>query len=231
VKKIALTEYPKDSIKILLNGIPFFKEVAKQDNQQLKMLLSHSWLMEVQSGEEVIRRGTTDSVYYFILRGNLTVYPDDKGIHHRVINHLGTGQIFGALSLLCGRPRTASLVAEKDATALLFCTDFNVFGDLLDFSQVSLETKLSFYRLVVNHTRWKLELYRMEHFKHPLADKVKNVTIFVGKKGTEEELQSLHTQTEELTDLLQEWNDAFRSPGQFQMGEQGLEMISFIQSV
>ena len=216
MKRIEISDYPKESIRLLLSGIPFFKEVSGNDTEQLKILLNNSWLQEVSQGEEVIRRGTRDNVYYFILRGSLIVYPDDKDVHHRVVNHLGTGQIFGALSILCDRERTASITAEKDGqTALLFCTDFSIFGELEDFSQLSLQTKLSFYRLVVNNTRWKIELYRMEHHQHPLADKVKEISVFVGKRDTIDELKSLHQQTEELTELLQNWNDAFRHPGQF----------------
>ncbi len=231
MKRIELNDYPKDSIRVLLSGIPFFKEVSNLDSDQLKLLLKNSWLQEFTPGEEVIRRGTRDNVYYFILRGNLTVYPDDKDVHHRIVNHLGTGHVFGALSLLTNRPRTASLVSDKNGqSTLLFCTDFGVFGELADFSQVSLETKLCFYRLVVNHTRWKLELYRMEHSQHPLADKVKDVTLFVGQKGTQEELASLNSQASELADLLENWNDAFRSPGQFQITDDGLEMLNLIHS-
>ena len=225
MKRIELADYPKDSIRLLLSGIPFFKEVATQDAEQLKKLLNNSWLMEYEAGEEVMRRGTKDNVYYFILRGNLAVYPDNQEQHHRVVNHLSTGQIFGALSLLCNRERTASIAADKNGTALLFCSDFSLFGELGDFSEINLQTKLSIYNLVVNNTRWKLELYRMEHADHPLAKKTREIPYYLGPKGTVDELHSLYTQVEALADLLEEWNNAFQSPGQFKLTEQGVEML------
>ena len=70
----------------------------------------------------------------------------------------------------------------------------------------SLTTKLSLYRTVVNNTRWQLEVYKMDYPSHPLTQKSKEVEIYIGKKLTEQELQSLERQIMQLTALISEWN-------------------------
>ena len=63
-----------------------------------------------------------------------------------------------------------------------------------------------------------------------LLKKLKNISVHIGDKGTVEELVSLDKQAHELTELLVEWNDAFRHPGQFKVTDKGLEMVDLISS-
>lgn len=208
MKTIALSNYPQETLDNLLSGIPFFKDLMLEDKLQTGILMRYSNVFEPAPGEIVIQKGARDNTFYFLLKGQLIVYPDGD-LTRPAVNYLSAGQVFGALSLLCKTPRTATIVADpKFAKCLMFGTDFTPFGDLLDFKKVKLSTKLALWRMVVHNTRWKLEVYRMEYPDHPLAAELRQVEIFRGEKNSAEELQSLDRQVWQLTDILVQWNEA-----------------------
>jgi hypothetical protein len=207
MKCIALGTYPTDTQDVLLSGIPFYKDLSFSDPEQMAILLRHSSVYEPAPGEVVIEKGARDKIFYFLLTGQLVVYPDGKK-SRRALNYLSAGQAVGVLALLCDAPRTATLVADpKSARAQLFGTDFTPFGELTDFSQIKLSTKLILWRMVTHNTRWKLGVYRMQIPDNPLWQILQQVETFTGEKNTVEELQSLDRQIRMLTDLMQKWND------------------------
>jgi CRP-like cAMP-binding protein len=210
MRKISLNEYPPETIQTLLSQIPFFNDLSLHDNQQYELLLSRSTMIELDPGEQIIRKGTVDKTFYFLLKGQLDVFPDENA-KEKPINQLSPGQVFGAVAIINEQPRTASLAASKDSDATLFATDFSVFGDLDDFSTIKLETKLSFMRIVVNNTRWKLEVYKMNDPEHSLASKLDNIQRYMGTKSTLAELKSLASQSKDLGDLLNEWNASMQT--------------------
>lgn len=207
MKSIPITQYSPDMLESLLSGIPFYKDLIFHDPDQMEVLKAHSALYEPAPGEVVIAKGATDQVFYFLLSGQLAVYPDGKKLR-RAVNYLTPGQALGVLALLCRSPRTATLVADpKSGRVQLIGTDFTPFGELTDFSRIKLPTKLALWRMVAHNTRWKLNVYRMQTPDHPLAQALTRVETFSGEKGTVEELQSLDRQVRALTDLMQKWNE------------------------
>ncbi len=212
MKTIPLTTYDNETIDSLLTGIPFFRDLKMADEPQYRLLLSYSNLYEAEPEELVITKGQRDNMYYFLLRGQLIVYPDGSGKSSAGQNYIGSGQVFGALALLCDIERTASIAVDPQyPKALLFGTDFKPFRDPEDFRQIRLETKLAFYRGVVHHTRWKLEVYKMEYPDHALVKEMKRIEFFIGDRGTVDELRSLHRQVQQITALLTTWNKTFES--------------------
>lgn len=233
MKKIPLSEYPKDTIETLLSQIPFFNDLSLHDKPQYDLLLEHSSMVELDPGEQIIRKGTVDKTFYFLLKGQLDVYPD-ADIKGKPINQLSPGQVFGALAIINDQPRTASLAASGSSGSTLFATDFSVFGALDDFSVIKLETKLSFLRIVVNNTRWKLEVYKMNDPDHPLVERLDSVHRFNGEKNSLEELQHLKQQSRELGDILNEWNNSLQSPDKGEGGKSGSKkgkLFSILSSV
>lgn len=207
MKSIALTTYPPESLGTLLSGIPFYKDLMLENSEQTDALIRFSRVFEPAPGEVVLRKGERADTFYFLLKGQLVVYPDGD-LARPAVNYLSAGQVFGALSLLCRSPRTATIVADpKVSKVMLFGTDFAPFGDLLNFTRIKLATKLGLWRMVAHNTRWKLEVYRMEYPKHPLAQELRQVEIFRGEKNSVEELQSLDRQIWQLTDILLQWNE------------------------
>ena len=201
-----LSEYGREEVLSLMNRIPFFKELQAQASDQLDLLLEFSCMVELDSGETIMRRGDKGSWLYFLIKGRLSVYLDDPE-SATPLNHITPGELFGDLALLCDHERKATVAADKGGKkALLFATDFKAFGDILNFSQVALETKLIFYRTMVHSIRWRLEVKKMEDPIDALISKLREVPTFKGEKNSVEELQSLHKQAQYMASILDRWN-------------------------
>lgn len=200
-----LADFRELEIAALLARIPFFKDLQVRNSEQLATLLRHSCLVELEPGETIMRRGDKGSWLYFLIRGNLNVYLGDTD--GKPLNHITPGELFGDLALLCDHERKATVAAEKSSkTALLFATDFKPFGDLKNYQQVDLQTKLIFYRTMVHSIRWRLEVHRMSNADSVLASELRRVPTFSGVKDHEEELLSLFQQAQLLAGLLDSWN-------------------------
>lgn len=59
-------------------------------------------------GEWVVRQGEAGEVFYVIVAGNAEVRVEQGGLSSTVTT-LGNGQSFGAMSLLTGEPRSATV--------------------------------------------------------------------------------------------------------------------------
>ena len=201
-----LSEFKPEDIASLLRRIPFFKELQKDSDEQLSALMGFSCIVELDPGETIMRRGDRGSWLYFLIKGSLSVYLDDPS-EGKPLNHITPGELFGDLALLCDHERKATVAADANGKpATLFATDFKPFGDIHNFSTVSLETKLIFYRTMVHSIRWRLEQKRMENGSHPLAQELRQIKFFSGEKGSAAELQSLFEQAQQLASILDRWN-------------------------
>lgn len=201
-----LSDYKDDEIAVLIARIPFFKQLQESDQQQLALLLRHSCIVELEPGETIMRRGERGSWLYFLIKGRLSVYLDAKDTE-QPISQVTPGELFGDLALLCDYQRKATVAADNDAKhALLFATDFHVFGDLLDFTDITVSTKLIFYRTMVHSIRWRLEVTRMHSPDPALIAQLRQVPTYTGLKGGVEELEALFDQAKYLASLLERWN-------------------------
>lgn len=215
---------PRETLDLLLSGIPFFKVLKQQDQSQYEYLLKVSRVLAYGPDEIVLQKGDSDQWLYFLLKGKLAVYVGDpaKG---ELVNYITAGEVFGDIAQLLRQSRTASVVADRSARqSIVFALDFGVFGSLSSRHPISLQTKLIYYRNMVHNLRWKLEVYRSQHLKHTLANKHRQIKLFTGLKDTQEELYSLHEQATGLAILLTEWNKEFGSlPNQNHTGANSLQ--------
>lgn len=206
-----LHKFPRDTLERWLLTIPFYKTVKQQDNWQFEVLLQHSHIVCFDPGELVLKRGERDDWLYFLLKGRLLVYPGEPE-EGEPVNVITPGEVFGDLAMLVGSERTASLVADpKCREVMVFASDFKIFGSLSAVRPISLQTKLTYYRNTVHNLRWKLEVYRSQNPQHSFANRHRQVKLYTGTKGTQEELQALHAQAQALARLLLEWNGEFGS--------------------
>ncbi len=214
MRTLALSEIPAVSLDDLLSGISFFRELREVDPRQAEFLATYARIMAAEPGEIVIHHGDNDPNFYFLLRGQLLVYPDDQSIRGEPINTITPGHIFGALAMICRVDRTASIVADPNGgNVKLVVIDGSAFGELKDYSRIRLHTKILFYRMVVANTRWKLEVYRMQQPNHVISRDMRKVELYRGKPNTEEELDSLARQAQQMTVLLMRWNTVFNDEG------------------
>ncbi|BFM17694.1 hypothetical protein R50073_38770 [Maricurvus nonylphenolicus] len=204
-----LNQFPRETVEQLLAGIPFYKSVKQQDEWQFELLLQHSRVITYRAGETILRQGESDSWLFFLLKGQLDVLVEDGlGQHH--VNQITPGEVFGDLAMLVERERTANVVVPDNVReAVVFGTNFDVFGPLEKLQPVNLDTKLTYYRNTVHSLRWKLEVYRNQHPEHELASRHRLVKLYTGPKDCLDELKGLHRQASELAVLLIAWNGKF----------------------
>ena len=194
--------------KSLIQRIPYLKELKLNDFAQFNLVMAHSKLITLEPGEVLLSKGKVGKKIYFLAGGHLDVFSEESPTD-KALGQLATGEIIGALSIINDQPRTATLAASTafagDKTQVI-ATDFKVFGDLHDFSQLNLQTKISFLRVVSNNIRFKLSKYQAQYPEHRLAKKQHNVDRYSGEVGTVEELDCLAGQAFVLTHLLNSWN-------------------------
>ena len=208
MQAISLRSYTQDSLNRLLLSIPFYRTIQQQDDYQYQLLLAQSKFIEFQSGEMVLREGQVDESVYFLLQGQLDVV---VGKDEQSVNTITPGEVFGDLTVLLHSPRSASVKVDDNCRkAVVFCTDFKVFGELTDTRTISLATKLHYFRNVAHNLRWKLEMYRTAYPKHALASNHRKVKLYSGPKDTMDELISLEQQAKDLAVLLINWNEEFK---------------------
>lgn len=213
-----LNNLSTDALDNLLRGIPFYKEIQQLDATQFQRVLSFSKLVELSPGDTIMRAGDKGSWLYFLLKGQLVVFAEEDG-KHAPLNYINPGELFGDLAMLSDYERRATVRADQNCKeALLFATNFGPFGEVEDFSVISCETKLILYRMMVHSIRWKLEVNRMKSPNHPLVTEMRQIKVYVGSKGTLEELLALYSQARQLADLLIRWNAENTDPKDLLVG-------------
>lgn len=202
MRRITREECPPETLHRLLNGVTFFKELIHNDPSQFELLMSVSRIGIADQGDIILHRDEEANVLYFLLRGELDVMADDN---HSPINRINAGEMLGVMAMVLDQKRSASLrVASRNA--ILAGISYEHFQDLNDFNLFSLETKLSFFRMLNSNIRWNVEKNRITNPNHPLVPRLRTIPIFTGPKGTEEELDALHKQAHVLAELLSDWN-------------------------
>lgn len=211
MKIIEIRQVPVAELNTLLARIPFFKELKQRNEQQLQLLLTYSCVVELMPAETIMRRGQKGTWLYFLIKGELEVFRDEPK-PGAALNVITPGELFGDLALLFDHERKATVAATRDRGALLFAFDFKAFGELTQFSQVSLPTKLLFYRTLLHSIRWRLEVNRIEQPRHPLVSELLKVPVYLGPKDCADELVALHEQAQILAALLERWNQDSGKP-------------------
>lgn len=201
--RVTRDEYPIDTLHRLVNGVTFFKELIQADPSQFELLMSVTEFHVADEGEVILHKNDPANELYFLLKGQLTVYPDDE--HHDRLNDINPGEMLGVMAMLLNNRRSASIEVSSK-TALLARIDYQYFRDLTDFSLFTLTTKIRFFRMLANHIRWNLELNKMQTPMHPLLARLRSIPLVSAPKETLEELTALHAQSTSLAQLLSDWN-------------------------
>lgn len=210
-----LDKIPAAKLEELLAGIPFYTEWLSLERKQYKLLLAHSKLLICDSNEVIINKGDFDSWFYVILKGQVQIFPDESDQANQPVGYLGPGDMFGELALIMDSERTASVIADPNAKeVILLATDFSPFGDWDDFDQIKLETKLPFYRKVVEITQWKVNNFQQQFPELTPSGHLNIMPPFSGEPNSIEELAFLHKQAEVLAQNLCAWNVTLDHSGQ-----------------
>lgn len=98
----------------LLQRMPIFGGIREDT---LEYLLSLSVAVSVRSGEYFFRENDMGESLFVLETGKVAVLKSWKGGQH-VLRHLGKGDCFGEMAVMDLSPRSASVVAVEDCTAI-----------------------------------------------------------------------------------------------------------------
>jgi Ni/Fe-hydrogenase subunit HybB-like protein len=103
-----------DDLDLLARYVPEFASVSNETRAGILPCLA---VLDVASGDVLLRQGETEKDAFFVLRGRVVVEREESG-RHRITRSAGPGEQFGEVSALGGTPRMATAIAEE-ATQVL----------------------------------------------------------------------------------------------------------------
>jgi len=113
-----------DLLSERVSGDPLHKVILLDglSREEAQKFLSSATMIELASGDLIMRQGDRDDTLYVLLSGLAEVFSD--GSSGPPLYILGPGDTFGEIGFLTAVPRTASVVARKDSRALLLSAEF-----------------------------------------------------------------------------------------------------------
>ena len=113
-----------------LRNIPMFANV---EPTQLKLLAFTSQRLTFGAGQDLFRLGDVGDAAYIILSGEADVLVDKEGTEV-VVAKAGKNELVGEIAILCNVPRTATIRATTELTALKIPKDlfFRLVADFPD---------------------------------------------------------------------------------------------------
>ncbi|MFN8671043.1 MAG: cyclic nucleotide-binding domain-containing protein [Candidatus Sericytochromatia bacterium] len=118
------------------NEIQVFEDFT---NEEVRVISNYSEKKYYQRGETVFKEGSKDNSLYVVLKGDLDVFASTKEGEKIKLSQIVTGEVFGELSFLDGKPRSATILASDDVDLLQISRD--QFG-LLRNNYPSIASKL-----------------------------------------------------------------------------------------
>ncbi len=91
---------------------------AAFSGEALREVLRSTALRSFQEGDIIVTEGEPGSSLFLIVSGHVKVFTMDENGGHIPLAQLGPGDFFGEVSLLTGRPRTATITAREPVMAI-----------------------------------------------------------------------------------------------------------------
>ena len=113
----------------VLGAVPLFEGLTKK---QLRKVTDLADVGRFMAGARLVKQGDIGDSFYVVLTGQAKVV-----VSGRTVNRLLPGEHFGEISLLDGKPRTASVVAETEMT-LVIITQKDFLGLLAKDPEITL---------------------------------------------------------------------------------------------
>jgi cAMP-dependent protein kinase regulator len=89
----------------------------------LEAILASTELRSYAEGDIIVTEGEQGSSLFLIVSGGVKVFTRGERGEHVPLAELGPGDFFGEVSLLTGRPRTATITAKDEVTAIEIARD------------------------------------------------------------------------------------------------------------
>ncbi|WP_415887836.1 cyclic nucleotide-binding domain-containing protein [Neptuniibacter sp. QD37_6] len=121
----------KESALAILDKVALFDDMNRKDKQ---LLAQFNWyFVAYNSGDYLTDEDSLDKRFFILLSGGVNVL---KGTSQQLITQLSPGEIIGEISFLTNEPRTASVIANRESTALV------IDQELLDKLPIDTREKL-----------------------------------------------------------------------------------------
>ncbi len=135
----------------VLRNIPMFSNV---EPTQLKLLAFTSQRLTFGAGQDLFRLGDMGDCAYIIIAGEAEVLVDKEGTEV-VVAKAGKNELIGEIAILCNVPRTATIRAVTELTALKIPKDlfFRLIAEFPDMGvQVMAELARRLHRTTLQLT-------------------------------------------------------------------------------
>jgi hypothetical protein len=106
---------PDSARPVSLEAIPLFSGIPEEE---LVSVLTAVRPERVHAGQVVVKEGERGDTLYLVVQGNLRVSTKGQDGEDVPLAALGSGDFFGEVALLTGRPRTATVTALTDTELL-----------------------------------------------------------------------------------------------------------------
>ena len=87
-------------------------------SEALEDILTSTSLRSYQEGDIIVTEGESGSSLFLVVSGEVKVFTRGEQGEHIPLAELGAGDFFGEVSLLTGRPRTATITAKTQVLAI-----------------------------------------------------------------------------------------------------------------
>lgn len=212
MRQLPLTQYPKEQLDFLLSGISFIRTLKEESITEADLVLGGSHLYEADPGEQLTTRGSHIDTLFFLLRGQLQVFPDEEVDDAQPVSIVSPGQLVGGLELAANQPATGSVaVDETVGRALLLGIDHATLGKGSELGLIALPTKVSLLRLIANNSRWRVDQYRSRYPECPHANRMGEIPIASMSGPLDKQIESLVSQCTVIAELLRDWKNWLRN--------------------
>lgn len=212
MKKTDLSSLRREIISAIFKEVPFINQALASNPADEQFFISHSHIFEAAPDEIIIRRGEFENWIYFLLAGQLMVYPEFEDNRKNLVCYISPGEIFGELAYIRELNRNATIVADDNCLKIVYLgTDVTAFGEIDDFSSVSMTTKIAFYQSVVGTIRKRLENMKIDYPENEMALKTPVFRRYSGQKDNMRELLYLQDQAKDFAKYLNKWNRSLES--------------------
>jgi len=209
METIDIDHLPPESINEIFQKVPFIKKVIEADSTQRQFFLDNSKIFNAKPGEDIIKRGEFNHWVYFLMVGQLLVYPEFSDQRNHMVNFISAGEMFGEMAIIREFDRNTTLIADPNCRKIIYLgTNFSAFGKIDDFTQVSISTKICFYLSAITVIRKRLEIMKIDYPENDLVQKSVTLKLYAGEKNSLHELLYLQDQAKFFTKRLVKWNRA-----------------------
>ncbi len=218
MKATDLVHFPAEIINAIFEEVPLISRVIKAEPGERNFFIDSSKIFNASPGDVIIRKGEFEHWVYFLLAGQLLVYPEFVDKKKNLVCYISPGEMFGELAYIRELNRNATIVADDNCRKIIFLgIDFSAFGDIDDFNKVSISTKISFYRSAVRTIRKRLENLKIDYPQNELVLKTLAHKPFSGQSNTMAELLYLRDQSKTYAKILHKWNRFLEIDTNYQM--------------